>query len=126
MKAISVQQPWAWGLLNGKPVENRTWPTSYRGPILLHAGKRFDEDGWDDFVDLCNQTGIPVPDKDSMKRGGFVGISDLVDCVTHHNSPWFFGPYGFVMANARPIEFIPYRGQLGIFEVPDEVLKGRI
>lgn len=33
MKALSVQQPWAWAIFNGKPVENRTWPTGYRGQL---------------------------------------------------------------------------------------------
>lgn len=39
MKALSIRQPWAsfiiWGL---KDVENRSWPTEYGGPFLVHAG----------------------------------------------------------------------------------------
>lgn len=45
--ALSIQQPWAWLLVNGfKPVENRSWPTKVRGRIAIHAGKKFDYEGY--------------------------------------------------------------------------------
>jgi hypothetical protein len=38
MKIITIRQPWAHLIVNGsKNIENRTWPTSYRGPVLIHA-----------------------------------------------------------------------------------------
>jgi hypothetical protein len=43
--ALTVHQPWAWALLHGKPVENRTWKLGYKGPLWLHAGKAWDEAG---------------------------------------------------------------------------------
>ena len=43
MKAISIRQPWAWLVVHGyKDVDNRTWATKHRGPILIHAGKALD------------------------------------------------------------------------------------
>ena len=46
LSCLTVRQPWAWLLTHGvKPVENRTWKTSYRGPLLIHAGKVLDEHG---------------------------------------------------------------------------------
>lgn len=36
----------------------------------------------------------------------------------------FFGPYGFVLADARPLHFVPMNGQLGWFDVPRGVLGG--
>jgi len=48
MKALSVRQPWAWLIANNlKPIENRTWPTRYRGAFLIHAGQTFDLQGQD-------------------------------------------------------------------------------
>lgn len=39
MKAITLLQPWAsliaWGI---KTLETRSWKTSYRGPLAIHAG----------------------------------------------------------------------------------------
>lgn len=41
MKAITLHQPWASLVVVGaKTVETRSWATSYRGPLVVHAGKR--------------------------------------------------------------------------------------
>ena len=40
MLALSIRQPWASLILKaGKNIENRDWPTKYRGRILIHAAK---------------------------------------------------------------------------------------
>lgn len=40
MKAITIQQPYAELIsLELKHFETRSWPTKYRGPIAIHAGK---------------------------------------------------------------------------------------
>lgn len=71
-KALSVRRPWANLLFRGKNVENRGWPTRYRGRLLVHAGQRWDPRG----LDLAAQLGIPVePDE----PGGYLGLVDLVD-----------------------------------------------
>ncbi len=119
VKALSIQQPWAWLIVHGfKDVENRTWPTNERGTILIHAGKTVDGHGYrwilDDFPDL------QMPPLHQMPRGGIVGMANLVDCVTKHESPWFFGPYGFVLSQARPRSFWPYSGRLGFFAIDVE------
>ena len=116
MKALSIQQPWAWLIVNSKKsVENRTWATRFRGRVMIHAGKKLDVEGhaWvrDRFPDL------ELPRV--FECGGIVGEAVLADCVTDHPSPWFFGPYAFVFTAARPLPFRALRGQLGLFEVPD-------
>lgn len=41
MKAITLWQPWATLLAVGcKHMETRSWPTKYRGEILIHASKK--------------------------------------------------------------------------------------
>ncbi len=45
MRALSLWQPWASMLVRGdKTVETRWWSTRYRGPILVCAAKRFDDE----------------------------------------------------------------------------------
>lgn len=40
MKALSLTQPWATLVAQGaKRIETRSWPTSYRGPLVIHASK---------------------------------------------------------------------------------------
>ena len=40
MIALSIRQPWAYCILDyGKDIENRTWSTSIRGRVLIHASK---------------------------------------------------------------------------------------
>jgi len=43
VRAISVQQPWAFAIARGgKAVFNQSLPTAYRGPLLVHASMRVD------------------------------------------------------------------------------------
>ena len=42
MKALSLTQSWATLVTIGaKKLETRSWPTYYRGPLLIHAAKGF-------------------------------------------------------------------------------------
>jgi len=130
MKAISLSEPMAWAVFNGKPIENRTWPTSYRGRIIIHAALSWNDKHYRWLVDNDNRLGIRVPLKHDFFYGNLIGYFgaligevDIVDCVDHHDSLWFFGPYGFVLANAQAYDKpIPYKGQRKIFNVPDEVV----
>lgn len=112
-KALSVRQPWAWAIVEGlKPVENRTWPTSYRGPLLIHAGLQDDLHGWQ-FLD---ETAFPLP-VDPPTRG-IIGVVDLVDCVEGYDSAWAQeGSWHWLLANPRPLPFVAYKGTLGLFNV---------
>ena len=120
MKAISIRQPWAWLIAHGyKDVENRTWATKHRGPILIHAGKTldpyFDEIRQGVRAQGVRAQGVEFPDAKHIERGGIVGQANLVDCVTESSSEWFDGPYGFVLEDAQPLPFKPCKGRLGIF-----------
>ena len=109
MLALSIQQPWAWLIVNGfKDIENRTWSTKYRGTFWVHAGKRID----DEAVFMLKKN-FDFPAK--FETGGIVGTMRIVDCVTASPSKWFMGPYGFVIKEAKPSEFSPCRGALGFF-----------
>jgi hypothetical protein len=129
MNALSIQQPWADLIVLGmKDIENRTWKTNYRGPLLIHAPLQIDKDGelWLRFNPCFQEEMNTLSDMigHGCRRGFIIGSVDLVDCVKHHSSKWFGGPYGFVLAN--PIMFknaTPYSGRLMIFTVPDEVMR---
>lgn len=91
--------------LLGKDIENRDWPTKFRGAVLIHAAKGVDRDDREDLTA-------------DMQRGGIIGAAEVVDCVTASTSRWFSGKYGFVLASVVPLIFIPCKGALSFFR-PD-------
>jgi len=125
LKALSIQQPWAWAILHaGKDVENRTWAHNYRGPILIHTGKKFDNDGYSWLIeqalfnDKISLTIDEIPLKKNFPLGGIVGQATILKMVRSLDySPWMFGPWGWVLVNVTSLPFIPYRGSLRLFEI---------
>ena len=130
MIALSIRQPWAWLIVNGfKDVENRSWPTNYRGRFLVHAGKTLSVADYDAallFVEGIYPNLVSrIPAMESLPLGGVVGLARLVDCVREHPSRWFTGGvsqgdgFGFVLdvAHAEPLPFMPWKGRQGFFDV---------
>ncbi len=122
MRTLSIRQPWAWLIVHGhKPVENRDWRTDYRGQILVHAGKTMARRYYDSVANqlrtAIGDSAPQLPPFEQLERGGIVGVATITDCVQHHPSPYFTGPWGFVLAHARPLPFHPCNGQLGYFDV---------
>lgn len=116
MKALSIRQPWADAIIwHGKDIENRSWPTRFRGPVLIHAAKKWGPSERGDLTYIEGITATKLEDTDRPLLGGIIGKTEIVDCVQAWESPWFFGPYGFVLRNAEPLDFIPCRGALGFF-----------
>ena len=121
MKALSIQQPWAWLIARGyKDIENRSWFTRYRGRFLIHASQKADYHAIQKhrlagvIKSIMKANNVTM---DDLERGGIVGAVDLVDCITAGGSQWFDGDYGFVLANPEVMKFVPCRGKLNFFSV---------
>lgn len=115
---LSIRQPWAWLICHGgKDIENRNWPTRFRGKFLIHAGKGMTRDEYENAEWDALENGVTLPPYAALERGGIVGEAEIVDCVTHSDSPWFCGDYGFVLRNAKPLPFWPCKGMLGFFHL---------
>jgi hypothetical protein len=127
VKALSIRQPWAWLIIHGgKKLENRSWHTKYRGRFLVHASKGLT---WAEYTDACafaRECGVDVPPFNDLQRGGIVGSVELVDSVDSSASPWYMGEKGFVLRDPRPIPFIPLKGRLQFFEVPDHLVADHV
>ncbi|MGB7985082.1 MAG: hypothetical protein WCF54_07980 [Terracidiphilus sp.] len=128
MKALSVRAPWWWAILHGKPVENRGWPTLVRGRVALHASKFWCiEDialDWLEVNEMARASDIVIPEPDwkwmRSVGGCFVGTIEITDCVQSHPSPFFVGPYGFVLHAPIRLEVpMAVKGKLGFFDVPE-------
>ena len=129
IKGPSVREPYAWAITRGwKLVENRTWPTRFRGPVLIHAGLREERDDVDSVIRLvARQTGMDprIVEQDYRQHrhlGAIVGAATITDCVEDLDNDWFYGPHGFVLADAVACQPVPCRGALSFFAVPPEVL----
>lgn len=136
--ALSIQQPWAWLIVRPditdpaereemlhncllKDVENRDWYTKYRGEFCVHAGRKFDREGYEAVLDRI-EGAFAMPKPSAYQFGGIVGVTRLTDCVTRYDNPlWFTGKYGFVLRDSRPVPFMPCRGQLGFFSVAETI-----
>ena len=127
MKAFSIRQPWAWLIIKGeKTIENRGWLSHYRGPLCIHAALIFDKEGYR-WVKR-NFPHIKMLKPKQFACGAIIGYVDMIGCIQpeeDYHSPWFSGPYGFLFRNPVELESpIPYKGQLGLFEVPEKIIKG--
>lgn len=129
IRCLSIRPPYADWLANPqrfidakikpKRIENREWSTHYRGPLLLHSSRQFEENAIEYWMyQRCPQMrGVWSEQKKDYHFGYIVGIADLVDVVTESTDLWFVGTFGFVLANACPVEPIAWRGSLGLFSV---------
>ena len=115
VRGLSVRQPWAWLIVNGyKDIENRSWRTRYRGPVLIHAGSNTSELSEPTLQRIERRHGIKLPRE--FEIGGFVGVVDVMDCRSRTGSPWHVrGKIGWVLTKARRLSFRPCKGALGFF-----------
>jgi hypothetical protein len=121
ISAISIRQPWAELILRGKkPIEVRSWDTTYRGILYLHTGKV-----------PAGYKALDLGLQDAF-RGGYVGTVELASTVAFNrklweewrelhlsDGPFREGLYAWMVRNPRRFENpIPGPGALGIFH-PD-------
>lgn len=77
--ALSIRQPWAWLIVNGhKDIENRDWPTNFRGRLLVHAGLTMTRAYYDQVVQELDGMGL-LPAYDDFQRGSLVGWTHVTD-----------------------------------------------
>lgn len=121
IKALSLKQPWAELIANGRmTIETRRWRTSYRGPLLIVASLK------DDAEMLESATRNGDVDVASIVRGRAVCVADLYDCRTLSGTDEeregslvqdCRGSYGWFLRDVRRVHSVPVRGQLGLYEV---------
>lgn len=146
VKAISLWQPWATFMVQrytlndgdriAKANETRSWWTSYRGPLVIHAAKyrgpKVGDIYEDDTVEALMEIMGYKDDGSDLPYGALLGIVQVLDCVRTETlddellfreealgdySPgrfaWITDPH----KTKRFDEPIPYRGKQGLFNV---------
>ncbi|MCC6426255.1 MAG: ASCH domain-containing protein [Phycisphaerales bacterium] len=111
MKCISLWQPWATLVsLGEKRVETRSWETKYRGPLAIHAAKKWDRrleelsvtnpaifDALTRSDELRRRFTAPEEDRLGLLRllptGCIIATCTLVACLPTPKTPPPFGHY---------------------------------
>lgn len=137
VKALTIQQPWSWAIATGtKRVENRTWSTTYRGPLINHAGRTVDTAAFRVRLirDLAHREALAaaLPPTQTVERfhrllsplghmtGVFLSVADLLDvhpdtgscCDQWAQRSVVIGKtvYHWVLDEPRPLAPLPARG----------------
>lgn len=151
MRALSIQPPWSLAIARlGKQVENRTWPTKYRGTIAIHSSLKWDPAGENsrivqDTWALYTATNLPPNNAHVgplrrtslwMDYGAIIAVAELTGCHRHGDpsapcdaggwlicSPWAaHGQWHWVLSDVRRLrEPVPTKGALGLWSLPDDV-----
>jgi len=123
MKALTVCQPYAELIARlEKPIENRTWYTSYRGPLVIQAGV---SKAWMDDAGVYG-----IDDDQVLPFGAVVAVSQLVACLDIQK-PWpdrfsrlqrhehANGRWCWILEDVRRLAVpIPCGGARGLWPVP--------
>lgn len=130
LKALSLTQPWATLVAIGaKTVETRSWRTSYRGPIAIHASKGYPMGAR--VVCLQEPFRSVLQAEGPLQLGAIVALVQLVDvrpvellvgCLSPQErafGDYSAGRYGWVLANVQRLPVpLPCKGALGLWSIP--------
>ena len=109
MKAISMKSPFGQLIRDGKKyIETRTWGTTYRGPLLFVCSK--EPKSHESGMALCVADLIMIRDMTPLDEEGA--------CCSIYP-----GAKAWILKNLRHIKPFPVKGQLGLFDVPDELIE---
>jgi hypothetical protein len=126
-KALTLRQPWAWLIIHGpKRIENRRWNTHFRGRFLIHTSKVHARLDYELAARVSAEHGFELPPYGSpvYQCGGIIGSVEIVDVLPRWDSsqPWKFeGQYGFVLKDVQPAPFVPCKGHLNFWSVPEAI-----
>ena len=77
MKVLSLTEPYATLIKNGvKTIETRSWKTSYRGKLYIHASSTKISKEYRENKDLMN-----LVDINNLNYGYIICSCELVDCI---------------------------------------------
>lgn len=125
MKALTLIQPWAWAITTlGKRVENRGWkpPARIIGQrIAIHAGKSFDNEAAEDLREEFGFGAIVCTQGAIVATAVISHVVEFAMDLPRDQQIWFFGRYGWVLDDVRPVDGPRIQGKLGLWELPADI-----
>ena len=148
MKALTLTQPWATLVAIGaKRIETRSWSTSYRGLIAIHAAKGFPAEARQlcyepPFVGILEAAGFRLPS--DLPVAQIIATAHVMNCyrfdersesiVRSGRVPQLTAPseadfgdfapgrFGFLLADVHRLpEPVAARGMLNLWNIPADV-----
>lgn len=101
MKAITLWQPWgSLVAIGAKGFETRSWHTTYRGPIAIHAATKRPTSMWDIIEPIIDRVraALGIVDPDALPRGAVIATGELVEC-------WKVTAHGLLSVNGGLVRF---------------------
>ncbi len=128
MRALTVRQPWASLIISGvKNIENRSWTTDHRGPIVItSSAASAPAHEWENARAILESIDPEHPaisaffdNPRNAPVGMALGTVEVVSVLTDiENSPWTIpGNWHWVLANPRPFDPpVQCVGKLGLWD----------
>ena len=129
MKVISIKEPFATCIVKKhKIIETRSWKTSYRGVIYIHASKTI-------MKDKVSENALKYINIEDCHSSEIIGKANLVDCILmtkefineikKNNKEYSLGIYeegrfAWILEDIEEIEPIPAKGKLNIWEYKED------
>lgn len=121
MKALSLQQPWAELILQGrKTIETRKWNTAFRGKFLIHASGRVDKEAMRAFGFTNLPVGCIVGSAEIAGVKEYPDLASWNSDTDKHCAPLTTltkKRYGYTLKNVKRVTPKPCKGKLNFFEV---------
>ena len=122
MKCLSVSQPFADLIISRKKtIELRNWNTNFRGEFLIHAPLKIRKEDCKRLkINEKLITGVIVGKVELYDVKKYDSIKEIKEDQKFHFASKKFQDktFGFMLKNAKSFRIpIPWKGQLGFFEV---------
>ncbi len=128
IKGLTVHRPWGYAIARlDKRVENRSWacwlnPGDY---IAIHNGQKWDRNGAR-FIREMNVSELMNPTEETNPAGFIIAVARFDGNIKDEDpgrSPWFFGPYGWLLSDVVEIEPVAAKGHQRLWDLSDAVLQ---
>ena len=127
-RALTVRQPWAWSIAaRHKDVENRTWQTSHRGWLAIHAASSAADAAEDaQCAQLLGAAGVAAPSTLHLARSAIIAVVFVEDVLPPDRpleSPWAQpGCFHWLLRDARPLKTpVPCGGSRDVWKLSEEL-----
>jgi hypothetical protein len=107
----------AWSVVLKRRTDHSLHANGAQAIVLRSQTRKAAQVEYERAAKFMASIGVWCPAPDELQFGGVIGSVLVVDVVERRRSRWFHGPAGLLLEDARPVPFMPVRGQVGLFRV---------